>query len=84
MLTDKEIQDIFAPITWNSEVRLKEPSDVTKHGFERGAVVALTVIETSELAAIMRLPIGAKVVHVEGPAGNSIALPVEAVDLVVE
>lgn len=81
MLTDKELEKVFAPIIWNSEVRLKQ-SDAGRCGFQLGAVVGLFVIETKELAEKLGYPIGSRFVDVEGPSGATVSLPLDSVDLV--
>jgi len=78
-----EIEALFAPVTWNSLVKILRQDQVRNCGFATGSVVALTIVETPELAAIYGgAPIGAKFLEIEGPDGSSTQCALEDVELV--
>jgi len=63
------------PFTWGDPVRVKECAPKEARPGVLAAVVAITVIETAELAAAYGCELGCTVYEVEFGDGHSITLP---------
>ena len=72
---------MFLPIRWNSVVKIAAPDVATSCGFSTGSVVGLFYVELPEQAETFGMPVGSKLLDVEGPDGSKVTVNLEHVEL---
>ncbi len=75
------LDEMFLPVRWNSSVQIRAEGVTGVCGFAVGAVVGMLYVETPAQAETFGVPLGSKLLDIEGPEGNKVTVKLEDVDL---
>lgn len=82
MASDQTIEMLFSPVSWNSLVEIISDERIARSGFKRGSVVALTHVTDERMAKTFDVPVGSRLLDIEGPDGSTVTVPYEDVRLI--
>ena len=82
MASDQVLTELFYPVTWNSEVAFRTTNLAERYHFAQGAVVGMLYVDTPDLASNFGMPIGSRILDIEGPLGDTVTVSYEDVVLV--